>query len=255
MALVLSWVVALGLLWIFENRVWREGIIGWWLALGNGRVLLISGLIAAMLFLFAARGHYSRRRPFSDEVLDIFKVFLILAVFDGVVSYLTKWHFSRSWFVTAWILALMLVPLARVTIKLFFIRTGRWQRPTVILGTGRNAREAAAALDDELLMGLKIVAFLVPPDESAPTDALEIKGKRIPVLPLGDDPDATLCELGSPQLIVALEADDLLPHQHLLQKLSVRYRDMNIIPPLKGDRKSTRLNSSHGGISRMPSSA
>ena len=234
MALVLSWMIALGLLWILEDPVWREGIIGWWMALGNGQVLLISGLIAVMLFLFAARGHYSRRRPFSDEVLDIFKVFLILAVLDGVVSYLTKWHFSRSWFIVAWLLALMLVPLARAAIKLLFIRTHQWQRATVVLGTGRNAREAAEALNDELLMGLEIVAFLVPPDESAPTDALEIKGKQIPVFPLGNDPDATLDKLGSPQLIVALEADNLLPHQQLLQKLSVRHGELNIIPPLKG---------------------
>src|SRR4051812_36416786 len=88
MALVLSWAIALGVLWVLEDEVWREGIVGWWTALGNNQVLLMCGLTAVMLFLFATRGHYSRRRPFSDEVLDIFKVFLILAVLDGVVSYL-----------------------------------------------------------------------------------------------------------------------------------------------------------------------
>ncbi|MEO8163847.1 MAG: undecaprenyl-phosphate galactose phosphotransferase WbaP [Betaproteobacteria bacterium] len=234
LALVLSWVLALGVLWLVEDEVWRRGIIDWWTALGNGQAMLTSGLVAFMLVLFAVRGHYSRRRPFADEVLDILKVFFILAVLDGVISYLTKWQFSRSWFIVAWLWALMLVPLVRGGLKLFFIRTHRWQRPTAILGTGKNAREAAAALKDELFMGLELVAFLVPPDEYAPSDTLEIKGKKIPVVSLTDDSDAVLLKLASPQLIVALEADNLLMHQHLLQKLSARHRDLNIIPPLKG---------------------
>jgi Undecaprenyl-phosphate galactose phosphotransferase WbaP len=233
-ALVLSWAIALGVLWVLEDEVWRDGIVGWWTALGNNQVLLICGLIAVMLFLFATRGHYSRRRPFSDEVLDIFRVFLILAVLDGVVSYLTKWQFSRSWFLLAWVIALILVPLIRASTKLILVRTHLWQRTTVILGTGRNAREAAEALNDELLMGLEIIAFLALPDESAKSNAVEIKGHKIPVFPLGDDPDETLIELGSQQLIVALEADNLLAHQHLLQRLSTRHHDLNIIPPLKG---------------------
>jgi Undecaprenyl-phosphate galactose phosphotransferase WbaP len=234
LALVSSWFVALELLWIVEDEDWGGGIVNWWMALGDKQAALIASLIGTMLLLFAARGHYWRRRPFSDELLDIFKVFLILAVLDGVISYLTKWHFSRLWFIAGWFLALIFVALARVAIKLFFIHTGEWQRATVILGIGRNAREAARALNDELLMGLEIVAFLVPPGESAPADTLEIRGRKIPVFPLGADPDETLIRLGSPQLIVALEADSLLPHQHLLQKLSARHRDLNIIPPLKG---------------------
>ena len=84
MALALSWVMSLGLLWATEDQLWRDGIVGWWAVQGNGRLLLIGGLIATMLTLFALRGHYSRRRPFSSEVLDMFKVFVLVAVLDGV---------------------------------------------------------------------------------------------------------------------------------------------------------------------------
>ena len=232
--LTLAWLLSFGLLWLVEAQSWRQGILGWWSALGEQRIALFAGLLLLALLVLGLRGHYSRRRPFSDEVLDIAKVFFIVAVIDAVFAYLARWYFSRSWFVTAWLLALILVPVARAAIKRILIQMHRWQRATVILGIGRNALEAAEALNCELLMGLEITAFLVPPGESAATDTLEVSGKKIPVLPLGNDPDVTLGRMGAPQIIVALEAESLLPHQQLLQRLSARHGDLSIIPPLRG---------------------
>jgi undecaprenyl-phosphate galactose phosphotransferase len=232
--LTLAWLLSFGLLWLVEAQSWRQGILGWWATLGEQRIALFVGLLVLALLALGLRGHYSRRRPFSDDALDIAKVFVIVAVIDAVFAYLARWYFSRSWFITAWLLALILVPLARAAIKRILIRTRQWQRATVILGTGRNALEAAEALNCELLMGLEIAAFLVPPGESAATDTLEIGGRKIPVLPLGNDPEATLGRMGSPQIIVALESENLLPHQQLLQRLSARHGDLSIIPPLRG---------------------
>jgi len=233
-ALLMSWLIALGLLWIIEDQSWREGIVGWWGALGRGRIALIFGLIAVMLVLFAVRGHYSRRRPFSSEVLDIIKVFLVVAVLDGVVSYLTRWQFSRSWFVLAWVLALILIPLMRVAVKRSLLHAGSWQRPTVILGVGQNAVEAAEALRSEPLMGLDVIAFLAIPGEGAPVASIELGGKQVPVLALDKDPNVTLLQLGSPQVTIALDAENLVPHQHLIQKICARNSDVSIVPPLRG---------------------
>ena len=233
-ALLMSWLGALGLLWSIEDQRWREGIVGWWTALGNGRILLICGLIMVMLVLFALRGHYSRRRPFASEVLDIIKVFLAVAVLDGVVSYLTRWQFSRSWFVLAWVLALSLIPLMRVAVKRSLLHAGSWQRPTVILGVGQNAVEAAEALRSEPLMGLDVIAFLAIPGEGAPVASIELGGKQVPVLALDKDPNVTLLQLGSPQVTIALDAENLVPHQHLIQKICARNSDVSIVPPLRG---------------------
>jgi undecaprenyl-phosphate galactose phosphotransferase len=233
-ALTLAWLVSFGLLWLLEDQIWRHGIIDWWAALGHSRTLLFVGLTALVLLLCGARGHYSRRRPFFDEVFDIVIVFFAVAVLDALLVYLAKWQFSRSWFITAWLFALAFVPMARVFLKRLLIRVKQWQRPTVIVGVGANAREAAEALFSEPLMGLEIVAFLSLPGEPMPVTTFDIGGGSIPVLPLSDDPHSTLNELGSPQIIVALEAESLLPHQKLLQKLSARYSDMSIIPPLRG---------------------
>ncbi len=232
--LTLAWLFSLGLLWVVEDQVWKQGIIDWWAALGSSRTLLFVGLTALVLLLFGARGHYSRRRPFFDEILDILIVFLAVAVLDALLVYLAKWQFSRSWFIAAWLLALAFVPLARVCLKRSLIRAGQWQRSTVIVGVGANAREAAEALYSEPLMGLEVAAFLSLPGEAIPITAFDIGGRSIPVRLLSDDPYSTLDELGSPQIIVALEAESLVPHQKLLQKLSARYGDMSIIPPLRG---------------------
>jgi Undecaprenyl-phosphate galactose phosphotransferase WbaP len=234
LGLTLAWLLSLGLLWLVEDRIWQQGIIEWWAALGRPRTLLFVGLTALVLLLFGARGHYSRRRPFFDEVLDILIVFLGVAVLDALLVYLAKWQFSRSWFITAWLFALVFVPLARVFLKRSLIRARQWQRSTVIVGVGANAREAAEALYGEPLMGLEVVAFLSLPGEPMPGTAFAIGGRSIPVVPLSDNPYSTLDELGSPQVIVALEAENLYPHQKLLQKLSARYSDMSIIPPLRG---------------------
>ena len=232
-SLVASWVLALAALRLLASEDWWEGVVAWWTASGESREVLFSLLLALMLVLFAARGHYSRRRPAADEVLDIIKVFLLVAVIDSVFAYLTKAQFSRAWFISAWCLSLLVLPLARTLTKRLLTRSGRWQRPTVILGTGQNAQEAAKALRSEPLMGLELVAFLVPKGES-PAPISESDSRHIAVLPAGEDLEATLERMNSPHLVVALEAESLLPHQGLLQRLSARYADLSIIPPLRG---------------------
>jgi undecaprenyl-phosphate galactose phosphotransferase len=233
--LVVAWAGSLGLLWLIEDAAWRQGLASWWATLGERRLLLAVGLFGVMLFLFAARGHYSRRRPFSEEVLDIFRVFVIVAVLDAMVVFLAKWEFSRLWFLASWLLGLALLPPIRNLLKRQMRRRGMWQRPTAILGVGENATEAAEAVRTEPLMGLEVRAFLVPPGETAPDgNAIDVSGNKVPVVPLGDDLDATLARLGHPQVMVALEADALLSHQRLIQQLSARDADMSIIPPLRG---------------------
>jgi Undecaprenyl-phosphate galactose phosphotransferase WbaP len=233
-SIVVSWVLALALLRLFGPESWWEGVVDWWTASGESRAALFSVLLSLMLVLFAARGHYSRRRPAADEVLDVIKVFLLVAVLDSVIAYLSKAGFSRAWFVSAWCLAVVILPLTRILAKKVLMRLGRWQRPTVILGTGPNAQEAAKALRSEPLMGLELVAFLAPSGEPLDTGAREVGGPLVEVLPAGENLEATLERMNSPHLMVALEAENLLPHQGLLQRLSARNVDLSIVPPLRG---------------------
>ena len=233
-SLLLAWLLVLALLRLFAPEEWWQGVVAWWSDSGESRAAKFSLLLALMLALFAARGHYSKRRPAADEVLDTLKVFLLVAVVDSVLAYLTKTQFSRAWFISAWGLAVIVLPLARIVTKKFLARRARWQRPTVIFGAGPNAQEAAKALRSEPLMGLELIAFLAPKEDIPPAAAIDVEGRRIDVLPAGDDLESMLERMESPHLIVALEAESLMPYQKLLQRLSARYVDLNIIPPLRG---------------------
>jgi Undecaprenyl-phosphate galactose phosphotransferase WbaP len=232
--LVLAWIASFALLWLIEGDIWLHGVIVWWGELGARRVALVLTLFTLALVALGVQGHYTKRRPMSDEVLDIVKTFAVVAVLDGLLVYLGRWQFSRLWFVAAWIFALLFVPLARVLVKRMLIRAGRWQRPTVILGAGQNAIEAAAALESEPLMGLKVIAFIALPGESVPASVIEVGGRRMDVLTLDDDPNTTLKRLGLPQVTVAMEAENFMPHQHLIQQICSRNADVSIVPPLRG---------------------
>jgi len=232
--LALAWPASFGLLWLIYGKDWFQGVIGWWAELGGERAIVFGGLFALSLVVFGVRGHYTRRRPFSDEAFDIAKVFLVVAVLDALLVYLGKSQFSRSWLITAWFLAFALVLCARALVKSVLIRAHQWHRPVAVIGVGPNAREAAEALHSEPLMGFQVKAFLSLPGDQSLHRTMDIGEKSVPVLQIGSDPYIVIDGLGISQIVVALEAENLIPQQKLVQQLSTRYSDICIIPPLRG---------------------
>lgn len=228
--------------WVWNGTSFLElstYFVEWWGNKGELRSLLfvlLSGMAAAW---FLAFGHYSQRRPFWDELQQILKVIVTLAVIDAALGFVGKWEFSRAWMISTWLLALILIPLMRVQIKKALIRLGGWVRPTVVIGAGQNARDAAAALWSEPLLGFDVTAFLAvapKPGENANDlpEYMEVNGHRIPVIILGDDPELTLERLGNPHVVVALNFRASYENQELLQRLSLRHHDINIVPPISG---------------------
>ncbi|MEO8007831.1 MAG: hypothetical protein ABI728_04845, partial [Betaproteobacteria bacterium] len=47
--LTLAWLLSFGLLWLVEGQSWRDGLIGWWSALGDKRIALFAGLLLLAL--------------------------------------------------------------------------------------------------------------------------------------------------------------------------------------------------------------
>lgn len=225
----------LGSWWWSDLSLQDAYFTAWWQQMGPLRILVIIALVLGTLMAFSALGHYSQRKPFWDEVRQTWKVLLTAAAMDMIMGFLGKWTFSRVWVLTSWALTLLLVPVFRVQVKHALIRAGGWVRPTVILGTGRHALDAAAALRSEPLMGFEIIAFLAPPagDADVPSH-LRLSDRAIPVLPLGEDPQSALEALRQPHVVVALDGASLQAHQRLLQRLSRRYQDLNIVPAIGG---------------------
>ncbi|MGH6945420.1 MAG: hypothetical protein ACREH6_14530 [Geminicoccaceae bacterium] len=167
----------------FSGIPWAATWSQWRVSYGDTRAVIFVALGLACLITFWRLGHYGRQRPFWQELGDVLGVALTMAVLDAALVFMTKTNFSRLWWVTSWTLIALLVPLGRIAIKHLMIGLGAWRQPTVVLGTGPNAIDAALALGSEPLLGYEVVAFIQPAGREAPAPQyLEVGGKRLPVL-------------------------------------------------------------------------
>lgn len=224
--------------WALNGIPFSDAYLSWWGLRGDLRLMIFLGLMGVAVVWFMNLGHYSQRKPFWDEVREVLKVLLAVATIDVTLVFFGKWEFSRLWMVTTWMLSILFVPVIRVQIKRALIRAGGWKRPTVILGVGKNARDAASALWSEPLLGYDVIAFLSVPSQSNQgcplPEYVELEDRCVPVLDARDNVEAVLDDLGSPRVVVALNFRELVENQDLLQRLSLRLGDINIVPAMSG---------------------
>ncbi|CAI0955670.1 Putative colanic biosynthesis UDP-glucose lipid carrier transferase [Serratia proteamaculans] len=172
--------------------------------------------------------HYTYRKPFWFELKEILRTILIFAVCDLAIVAFSKWQFSRYVWVITWTLTLLLVPLARAVAKRLLNKFGLWQKHTVIIGTGKNARDAYAALQSEEVLGFAICAFF----SSGEKCDKELLGKPI----ISDEKELWMqCDPETTQFIVALEFDQHALRDQWLKKLAKHHcRSISVIPTLRG---------------------
>ena len=198
------------------------------------RSLILVVLGTGCLAIWHHFGHYSRRRQLWQEFGDIAGVAAVALVLDLALLYLLKVNFSRLWVLTSWALVVPAVPLGRRLAKQVALELGRWLQPTVIVGAGSTAREIAAAYDARNNhLGYQVQAFL-DPDPDAAERVLRVGGRDIPVLPLDAQAKELPGWLGQPHVVVALELDQMLGREGLIESLSFYHGDIDVISPLKG---------------------
>jgi hypothetical protein len=226
--------------YLFSGTPWHATWYHWQIHYGDTRLVIFLALGLACVVAFWRLGHYARRRPFWQELGDVFGVVVTLAILDAALVFLTKSNFSRLWWGTSWALVALLVPLARLAVKHVLMGLGAWRRPTVVVGTGPNALDAALALESETLLGFEVVAFVVPPvggpeSPGEPGPAyLEVGGKRLPVLRAAPYPDLLPGHLGRPHVVVALEMGELAQCGGYVERLNLHYGDVDIVSPMRG---------------------
>ncbi|WP_413481319.1 undecaprenyl-phosphate galactose phosphotransferase WbaP [Serratia proteamaculans] len=172
--------------------------------------------------------HYTYRKPFWFELKEIFRTLLIFAVCDLALVAFSKWQFSRYVWVLTWTLALILVPLARAITKRLLNKLGMWQKHTIIIGSGKNACDAYAALQSEEVLGFAICAFF----SSGKQCEEELLGKPV----ICDEKELwQQCDPETTQFIVALEFDEHTLRDEWLKKLAKHNcRSVSVIPTLRG---------------------
>ena len=141
-----------------------------------------------------------------------------------------------------WLFNLLLIPLARTSFRGVLDCLGLWQMPTVIIGAGENARDAAGALAGEKSMGYHVVAFIDVDSARPAVIANEATQSIAPVIACSRSQTASiqrrledlLAEQGQPQIVVALDSLSTPENQHLVQYLSASARNIHIIPAIRG---------------------
>ncbi|WGE75315.1 undecaprenyl-phosphate galactose phosphotransferase WbaP [Actinobacillus equuli] len=173
--------------------------------------------------------HYTYRKPFWFELKEVVRTLAILAVIELATIAFSKLYFSRYLWVLTWSLALVFVPLGRILVKNYLIKTKLYLKDTIIIGGGRNAIDAYYALMSEPYLGFKVKYFI------ALTEAPELKQLGVPVI---NETRQSLWELvtkKSDQFIIALEDNENDQRDSRLRYLSKQcYRSVSVIPTLRG---------------------
>lgn len=242
-ALILSDLLALLLAAVLANTVHllRPGIeaagaLGLWTEpMGRDRLQILVPLFALAIAWFWLAGHYTRRRPFWSELSEILRVIVMLAAIDAASLYLARLPFSRFWFLGAWLGAIAFIPVLRFLTKTALLRLGIWQRPAIVLGSGPNAIDAAAALESERLMGLKVIAFAIDASTtSSGKNSITTQGRPIPVTTFHSMEPFILRGFGNTTLVVALEQGEFERDAQLISRLHRFCDDVRVVPPLRG---------------------
>ena len=201
----------------------------WFSTQDTQRYLAWGGLVFLGLMLFLMRfQHYSDRRPFWDELGDILRVMGSLALLDMTLVASTRWNSSRLWWLLVWVFAVLMVVWGRVITRWLLKQMGLWVRPTIIIGDGENAHEAAIALQSEPRMGFEVEGYV---DVDQPMPALKLNAQtRLNLQEL-----EILADQPGVQWVIALEHAQSDQREHWLRTLAQwGATDISVIPAMRG---------------------
>lgn len=172
--------------------------------------------------------HYTYRKPFWFELKEIIRTLIIFAILDLALVAFSKWNFSRYVWMFSWVLIIALVPIGRTLTKKLLNKLNLWKKHTIIIGSGKNAFEAYAALQSEEVLGFEVAAFVCT---DAPCDENSF---NIPVI--NNEKELWQCaDIENTQFIIALEFEQHALRDWWLKNLAKHNcRSVSVIPTLRG---------------------
>lgn len=200
-------------------------------------MLIGVGLLA---WLLLAREHYGRRKTRTDQAYDLLMALSVCALLE--FAWLQAAATPATAFISvaaAWLFALPLILLARQASIYCMDAGGFWQKPVVIVGTGRNAADAALAISASRHLGMQVAAFMVTPQCPAePADGVKVRWLNLqqPVERLTYSPELlqALDAVEGLQAVVALDNLATESSQQLVQALNSHFPRLHLVPPLRG---------------------
>lgn len=201
----------------------------WFAGQSSQRFLAWAGIVVVGLLALLARfQHYSDRRPFWDELSDFLKLISFLALIDIALMAFARWNASRLWWLAVWPMSIVSLLLLRLVTRHLLIWFRIWVRPTIIIGIGPNAQDAALALRSQPELGLQVIGFVDAFDTGQ--FGLQTTQPRLP---------RSLMELAasqpSIQWVIALEHAEAEQREHWLRSLAQwGVTDISVIPAMRG---------------------
>lgn len=173
--------------------------------------------------------HYTYRKPFWFELKEVLRTLMILFVIELAIVAFSRLYVSRYFWSVTWICIFILVPLGRILMKELLIKTGFFLRDTVIIGSGKNAKEVFNALKNEHYLGLKVKLFVTT--EASGLEFIE----GVPVMRHNPELLLKLAPPENTQFLLAIDEENKCRQQFWLRYLMRKNcRSISIIPDFRG---------------------
>lgn len=211
-----------------------------------GALAIQFGSVVAFFLVFNwAKCNYSKKYSVADALRQLGRAIFIAVSIQAVVAGLVGNRSILLLLLGVWAMALVLLPLGRLCVKRVLYNQGMWTKPTVVIGTGKNAKKTARALASDWLTGYYVVEFInVLGDLSGKGSStsvenrnarfIEIEGHKIPVRTTSSLNKELFKALGNPHIVVANDSNDYWETVALLYEADVAYSSITIVPSLGG---------------------
>ncbi|HYM17471.1 MAG TPA: exopolysaccharide biosynthesis polyprenyl glycosylphosphotransferase [Micropepsaceae bacterium] len=192
-----------------------------------------SGLLAvsSMLFLHL-KGQYTQRQPSWDDLSIFWPVIGFAAALDAMVRLTISDGTGLYPALLAWTSLAIVRPFARILLRYVLRATGLWQIPTVIIGTGDCARDAAMAMAAEPMLGFDVQLFAAT--TPVHPSSVAYAGKPCRVAQLNDNLLGLLRSPDGPHVVIALEAHEAARARELIELLVLRDNAVDMVAPVYG---------------------
>ena len=117
-------------------------------------------MLACIVILWIFYRHYTYRKPFWDELKDIYFSIFVISFINLALLVFAKIHDPTETWISVYIVLFLCFPIFRFFCKKILKIMKLWEMPSVIIGTGGNAFRAYKAIQQETNLGYKVNAFV-----------------------------------------------------------------------------------------------
>lgn len=195
----------------------------------NRIIDFLFGAIVWVGWFHLVKNRYKKRMPFWSEQAETIKGAMIIALVNLALIALTRNDYSRTVWLSGWVLLVLTIPIARSFFRYLLCKANIWQTATWIIGSGLNASEAKLALESEWQIGFSIQGQLdldgQATDDNHRKEIFETWLKQL----------STMQDVNEISYVVALEDGHSSTIQAIVQALTIHgARNVYIIPDFRG---------------------